>query len=325
MKRKSFILIFLVLLIFNSCAQNAGQTDRPPKMPRGYLNETHLKVAYALGFLDLIDTKPTVPEDIDVFKDIVYKQVDTTSLKLDIYKLKNIKTPAPVLIFIHGGGWSKGQRSDYLPYLIDFANKGYITVTVSYRLSGTAHFPAAVEDVKCAVRWIKAHAACYDINPDKVALIGGSAGGHLAMMVGYSGENAFSRDCADTVSAKVQVVVDLYGPVDLTTEYAQNRHECLSFLGKTYREDPDLYAAASPRFHITPGDPPTLIFHGTIDNLVPVSQADSLHKWLDMAGVPNRFYKLKGWPHTMDAAVKVNAFCRYYMDRFFNQYLQPVK
>lgn len=324
MKKIPFIFIFFVLLSFNCCAQT-GKTDHPPKMPHGYRNETRLKVAYALGFLKLVDTNPTIPDNIEIFKNIVYKQVDTISLKLDIYKPKELKTPAPVLIFIHGGSWSKGKRSDYLPYLIDYALKGYVTVTVSYRLSGVAHFPAAVEDVKCAVRWIKAHAAGYNINPEKVALIGGSAGGHLAMMVAYSNENEFTKACPDTRSAQVQAVVNFYGPTDLTTEYARNRHECLSFLGKTYREAPEMYAAASPSTYISPDDPPTLIFQGTIDSLVPVSQSDSLHAWLDNAGVANEYYRLKGWPHTMDLAKKVNEYCRYHMDAFFNKYLQIIK
>lgn len=317
---KKFLLTFFILsqLIICGCAQN---DEHPMKAPRGYRNEVFLKVAYALGFLDLVETKPTVPEDIEVFKDIVYKQVDSVSLKLDVYKLKNLKTATPVLIFIHGGSWSKGNKSDYLPYLIDYANKGYVTVTISYRLSGIAPFPAAVQDVKCAVLWIRAHSKEYMINPDKIAVIGGSAGGHLAMMLAYSDEKEFTDKCPDTSYSKIQAVVNIYGPTDMTTEYARNRGECLYFLGKSYQEAPDLYQAASPRTYISSDDPPTLIFHGTIDSLVPVSQSDSLHKWLDHAGVPNEYHKLKGWPHTMDLSKKVNDYCQFYMDAFFKKYL----
>ena len=311
MNRTLFSLIIFSQFILYSCAQECNNDGLPPKAPRGYGNETFLKVAYALGFIDLVETKPAVPESIEVVKDIVYNEVDSISLKLDIYKLKNLKAATPVLIFIHGGGWSKGNKSDYLPYLIDYAKKGYVTVTVSYRLSGVAPFPAAVQDVKCAVQWIRAHSEEYMINPDKIAVIGGSAGGHLAMMLAYS----------DTSYSKVQAVVSIYGPTDLTTEYARNRGECLQFLGKSYQDSPDLYLAASPRTYISRDDPPTLIFHGTIDSLVPVSQSDSLHKWLDLAGVPNEYHKLKGWPHTMDLSKNVNDYCQYYMDAFFKKYL----
>lgn len=307
--------ILMLLMLHQACSQEAPEAheaEQALKAPRGFKSEGMLKAAYALRILKLIETEPAVPENIEVQKDIVYKQVDSISLQLDIYKQKNLSEAAPVLIFIHGGGWSKGKRSDYLPYLLDYAQKGYVTVTVSYRLSGVAHFPAAVQDVQAAVQWIREHSAAYMINPEKMALIGGSAGGHLAMMVGY-GE--------DDTDRKVQAVVNLYGPTDLTTEYARNRGESLNFLGESYQERPDLYEAASPRTYISPDDPPTLIFHGTIDSLVPVSQSDSLHQWLDHAGVPNEYHRLKGWPHTMDLSTKVNNYCQYYMDAFLQLYL----
>ncbi len=320
MNKILFSLTIFVQFLLYGCAQE-GIAEGPPEAPGGYRNETFLKIAYAIGFIELVETEPAIPENIEVFNDIVYKQVDSISLKLDIYKLKNLKTSAPVLIFIHGGGWSKGNKADYLPYLIDFAEKGYVTVTVSYRLSRVAHFPSAVQDIKCAVQWIKKNAGKYFINPEEVAVIGGSAGGHLAMMLAYSDDNEFTNECPDSISCRVQAVVNIYGPTDLTTEYARNRGECLQFLGKTYQEDPDIYRAASPRAYISANDPPTLIFHGTIDSLVPVSQSDSLHKWLDQAGVVNEYHRLKGWPHTMDLSVKVNNYCQFYMDAFFKKYL----
>ena len=304
--------VFLVLMLLLACTQEPPPGEEAMKTPRGYRSENLIKVAYALRLLKLIETEPAVPENIEVQKDIIYKQVDSTSLQLDIYKLKNLSEAAPVLIFIHGGGWSKGKRSDYLPYLLDYAQKGYVTVTVSYRLSGVAHFPAAVQDVQAAVQWVRENSAAHMINPEKIALIGGSAGGHLAMMVGYADEKP---------GEKVQAVVNLYGPTDLSTEYARNRGECLNFLGESYQERPNLYQAASPRSYISSDDPPTLIFHGTIDSLVPVSQSDSLHQWLDRIGVPNEYHRLKGWPHTMDLSTKVNNYCQYYMDAFFKRYL----
>jgi acetyl esterase/lipase len=310
MKRVLFTGNFLLQFILCGCGQ-ADPGEQPPKAPRGYGNETILKIAFGLGWIDLVETQPPVPESIEAVREVVYKQVDSISLKLDVYKPKGLTEERPVLVFIHGGGWSHGDKSDYLPYLIDYAEKGYVTVTVSYRLSGVAKFPAAVRDVQSAVQWIREHSGEYMINPEKIALIGGSAGGHLALMVAYS----------DSSQRRVQAVVNIYGPTDLTTEYARNRGECLTFLGKSYAEAPDLYRLASPRTHLSPDDPPTLIFHGTIDALVPVSQSDSLHQWLDRAGVPNEYHRLRGWPHTMDLSRKVNDYCQYYMDAFFRKYL----
>ena len=320
--KRFLIVLFLTSQIFlNACTQEKAGDTNAPKAPRGYINETFLKAAYALGFLDLIETKPAIPENIKEFKDITYKQIDSIDLKLDIYRQKSLTKAVPVLIFIHGGGWSKGKRSDYLPYLIDFAQKGYVTVTVSYRLSGVAHFPAALEDVKCAVRWIRKNAFTYGIDPDRIAVIGGSAGGHLALMLAYTNDLEFSDECPDSVGSRVNAVVDIYGPVDLATPYAQKRPESTSFLGRSYNEDPAIFKEASPRFYICPDNPPTLIFHGTIDSLVPVSQSDSLHLWLDKTGVPNEYHRLKGWPHTMDISKKVNNYCQYYMNAFFEKYL----
>jgi len=304
--------VLLLLMLLQACSQEVHKGEGPLKAPRGFRSEGLLKAAYALRLLKLIDTEPVVPDSIELRKDIVYKQVDSTSLQLDIYKLKSLNEAAPVLIFIHGGSWAKGKRSDYLPYLLDYAQKGYVCVTVSYRLAGAAHYPAAVQDVQAAVQWIREHSGEHMINPEKIALIGGSAGGHLAMMVGYEDE---------AKNPKVQAIVNLYGPSDLTTEYARNRDECLNFLGYSYQERPDLYRHASPRTHITGDDPPTLIFHGSIDSLVPVSQSDSLHRWLDRVGIPNEYHRLKGWPHTMDLSTKVNNYCQYYMDAFFKLYL----
>lgn len=322
MKIKPFVLILLFLCIFlYSCAQRSGKND-PPKPPHGYMNETFLKVAYAIGLLDLIDTDPDVPGSIGMYKNITYKTLDSLQLQLDIYKRKGLGRNAPVLVFIHGGAWVKGKRQDYLPYLIDFAEKGYITVTVSYRLSSVSPFPAAVEDVKCAIRWIRNHARKYGMDPARIGVVGGSAGGHLAMMLGYTDDDQFTQECPDSVSSRVNAIVDFYGPVDLTTPYATSTKSVIQFLGDTYENNPGLYIEASPKSYISSDDPPTLIFQGTIDSLVPYSQSDSLAIWLSQAGVAHQYHKLKGWPHTMDLAKKVNEYCQYYMDRFFEKYLR---
>lgn len=292
------------------------------KAPSGYMNETLLKISYGLGMIDLIETKPSVPDELMEIKDIEYKKVDTTSLRLDIYKLKTLQTPQPLLIFVHGGSWRGGERSDYLPYLIDYAKKGYVVATISYRLAKQAKFPAAVQDINCAVKWLRVHATEYGYDPERMALIGGSAGGHLSLLIGYGGKEAFfNADCDTITSGNVKVIVDLYGPVDLTTPYARGRNEVSGFIGDTYANKPEEYLIASPKYYISPDDPPTLIFQGTIDSLVPVSQSDSLDIWLEKAGVPHEYHRLKGWPHTMDLSVKVNAYCQYYIDEFLKKYL----
>jgi acetyl esterase/lipase len=313
----------LLLLTGFACEVNK---EGPPEAPHGYPTITLLKVAHFIGLVDLVDTNPSVPSSLHAYKDLVYKTVGKDTLRLDIYQPKNLDGPRPVLIFIHGGGWRKGKKEDYLLYLISFAQKGYVTASISYRLLPDALYPAAVEDVKCAVRWIRSHARDYHIDPDKIAVIGGSAGGHLAMMIGYSSDvPALDGQCpADSVSSRVQAVVDLYGPVDLTTEYARTHKTTLSFFGQPYDVIPQLYKQGSPTTYISADDPPTLIFHGSIDELVPVSQSDSLKKRLDRVGVPNEYHRLTWWPHTMDLAKPVNDYCQYYMTAFFKKYVPIV-
>ncbi len=321
MRKTILTLIFIAIVSLLSCSSKFNK-DGSLKPPSGYPNEFLLKAAYFIGLVDLKETEPPIPNDIVEYKDIVYKETSSRALKLDIYRLKDLKRSAPLLVFIHGGGWRKGDKHDYLAYLLDYAQKGYITATVAYRFSQEAHFPGALLDVKCAVRWLRRHATQYMINAEKIAVIGGSAGGHLALMVGYTSDiPEFDAECDDSVSSRVQAVVDFYGPFDLTTEFAIKQKSPQQFLGKTFEEDPQIYIKASPKTYITADDPPTLIFQGTIDALVPYSQSDSLKVWLDRAGVPAEYHKLKGWPHTMDLVRKVNDYCQYYMDRFFKRYL----
>ncbi len=181
-----------------------------------------------------------------------------------------------------------------------------------------------MEDAKCAVRWLRANAAKYNVDPDKIAVIGGSAGGHLAMMVGYSSNDPGldGNGGNSKVSSRVQVVVDFYGPYDLTTQFAQNAGAVKKFLGnKSYPEAKELYERASPAKYLTAQAPPTLILHGTIDDVVPIGQSDALAEKLKALKVPFAYDRLEGWPHAMDAAESVNERCQYFMNHFFEKHL----
>jgi len=312
-------LVFLLILT-NSIV--VFSQEIAPKVPKGYFNKKTLKIAYFFGRLDLIERDFPLPEGIVEYKDIIYRTIDSTELKLDIYHSKNISKPAPLLIFIHGGGWRKGDKHDYLRYLVDFAQKGYITATIQYRFVDKVKMPGMILDVKSAVIWLKENASEYHIDHTKIAVIGGSAGGHLAMMIAYSSDEPdFNSDKDSLFSSRVQAVVDLYGPADLTTEYAREHATIRSAFNKTYQEDSTIYDKASPISYISKDDPPTLIFHGTLDDLVPVKQSDWLEEKLKEKGVPVEYHRLKGWPHTMDASVKVNKYSQYYMNRFFEKYI----
>jgi len=324
MKNRIFIVSVMVLMALSCGVELAGEDPEPP---RGYLNNTFLKWALMLGLVELVDTKPDIPEHIEVFGDIGFKETEERVLFLDIYRKKNILGPAPLIIFIHGGSWTGGDKIDYLIYLLSYAEKGYITASLSYRFAQEAKFPAALEDVICGVEWLKANGAEYGIDSSNVALVGGSAGGHLALMAAYTiGGPYGSGGCSSNgASPRVNAVVNFYGPTDLTTEYAISRDETKYFLGIEYKNDPDRFLMASPVHFVTPDDPPTMTFIGTLDELVPVYQTDVLNETLTAADVPHNYHRLKGWPHTMDATVPVNEYAQYHMDKFFTEHLRKVK
>jgi len=292
------------------------------EMPDGYVSNFTLKMAYFFGTIDLIEKDFPIPNDIKEYKNIIYKTIDSTNLKLDIYYSNNISKLNPLLIFIHGGAWKKGDKHDYLRYLVDFVKEGYVTATIQYRFSDKVKFPAQLYDVNAAIIWLKKNAEKYHIDKNKVALIGGSAGGHLAMMAAYSSDSEEFNNVDDSIySSNVQAIVDIYGPYDLTTKYAREQSSVVNLIGKKYRDAPKLFMEASPKTYITKDDPPTLIFQGTIDELVPVSQSDSLANHLERIGVKVEYHRLDGWPHTMDLAVEVNDYLQFYMLKFFKKHL----
>ena len=293
----------------------------PEKPPYGYHFMAPAYLALWTGLEHLADLEPDIPEDIEEIKNIEYKNVNGKSLQLDIYRPEAIHAKPPLLVFIHGGAWKSGKRSDYLVYLISFARKGYITATVSYRLLDENPYPACAEDIRDAVKWFFNNSGEYGYDPGRIAVIGGSAGAHLAMLAAYGWGGT---DIADTTMTdnRIRAVVDIYGPADLTTEYARNHPLVTSFLARLYDESPELFLEASPVNYLDKNDPPTLILHGTSDRLVPVSQSDDLKARLDSLGVPCTLYRLPGWPHTMDIVERVNKFCQDRMEEFFKEYLK---
>ncbi|MGC9326833.1 MAG: alpha/beta hydrolase fold domain-containing protein [Candidatus Hinthialibacter sp.] len=315
----------LVFAVYGVDIHGEENTQSIPPLPKGYANETLLKAAILLKQIELIDPKNVpIPDTVVEEVNIEYGKAGDKSLQLDLYRPKEFEKPAPGLIFIHGGAWKSGKRQDMKFYAVHFAQKGYVCATVSYRLMKEALFPAAVQDVKCAVRWMRANAGKYYIDPERIAVSGNSAGGHLAMMIGYSsdvpeleGEGGYAG-----VSSRVQAVINFYGPVDLTTDFAKKQDGVVNFLGATYEENPQQFVFASPLSHLTKDDPPTLIFHGTIDSTVPIGQADALEQKLQSLGIDYVYDKFVGWPHAMDLAKVVNDRCRYQMIQFLKKHLQ---
>lgn len=301
-------------------------TEAPP-LPENIEKEADLYNAAAQGQITILNLSDpiTVPDTVIETTDIEYGRVDDRPLLLDLYRPREQSAPLPAIIFIHGGGWASGNKSDYKYYTVRFAQMGFVAATISYRFVDEAPFPACIEDAKCAVRWMRAHAEEYGIRPDAIAAAGGSAGGHLAMMLGYS------SDCAELegkggyedFSSAVQAVVNLYGPTDLSpVEFHHHPTLTAFFGGKSFEDAPESYLLASPMHHLDKTDPPTLVIHGTDDTVVPVSQADLLVAKLKDLGIFCDYLRLTGYPHTLDIILEANQFVRWHMYQFLKDHLK---
>ena len=247
-----------------------------------------------------------LPSGTKVLRDVAYVTDGHERQRLDLYLPEDGKKPMPLLIWIHGGGWQSGSKAG-CPFLRQgYLQKGYAVASLDYRLTGDAPFPAQIEDCKAAIRWLRAHAGEYGINPDAFGVGGSSAGGHLVALVGTAGEvKAFDVGENLDQSSAVQAVYDLFGPTDLiqfgqTPGYESHARADSpegKLLGGAPAERVKQATRANPITHITPDDPPYFIVHGDADPTVPIQQSELLHAALVKAGIPSRFTTIKGGGH----------------------------
>ncbi len=219
-----------------------------------------------------------VPDSVVFEKNIEYSNPDDQHLQLNMARPKAGSGPFPAVICIHGGGFRAGTRDGFDGLCIQLAERGYVAVTVSYRLAPKYQFPAAVYDVKAAVRWMRANAAKHNIDPKRIGTTGGSAGGHLAQFLGVTSDvQEFEGDGGNAdQSSSVNCVVNFYGPSDFTKSYdaSVDAAEVLPlFLGGNLQQQRHRHIQASPLYWITPNAAPTLCIHGTKDNYVAHEQA----------------------------------------------------
>lgn len=218
--------------------------------------------------------------------DLVYASPDGHEVVLDLDLPDEIKEPVPLVIMIHGGGWSSGSRTSFTaPELVE---EGFAVATIDYRLSPQFQFPAHIQDVKAAIRFLRSRAAQYHINPDRIGLWGSSAGGHLAVLSALSSKAA-GWDVGDNlgVSSDVQAVVDWYGPT--TFQGLENAPDSSkNTVRQAFGNDSLIWRQASPLFLVHKGAPPFLIMHGLQDKLVPFSQSQLLYDSLRQAEVSAR-------------------------------------
>jgi acetyl esterase/lipase len=257
---------------------------------------------------------------------VEYAHPGGEQLKLNLARPKSGDGPFPAVLCIHGGGFRAGNRESYDALCKKLAAHGYVAATVTYRLAPKHPFPAAVHDVKAAVRWLRANAAKYNIDPARIGVTGGSAGGHLAQFLAVTpGVAQFEGDLgnADQLSA-VACVVNYYGPSDLTKSYGKSvdAAEVLPlFLGGNLEHARHRHILASPLYWVTPEAAPTLCIHGTQDKYVAHEQAEWIVERLKAADVEAELLTLEGAGHGFKGADQEKAEAA--MFAFFDRHLKP--
>ena len=271
MKTKIFALI---LLLFSAVFVHAQAT-----------NETLLRIA------DRYWMQP----------DVVYASANNTPLKLDVWYPRDNSTPTPTLVYIHGGGWVFGSKEGSVYQLLPFLEKGWRVVNVEYRMASNSLAPAAVEDTRCALRWVVRNAKQYNFDKSKIVLTGHSAGGHLSLITGMLPKGTeLDNRCYGDEDLKVAAVLNWYGITDVNDliQGANLKNYAVMWMGGQPNAA-EIARKVSPLSYIRADLPPILTIHGDKDDVVPYSHATRLHAELDKVKVPNRLYTVKNGGHGM--------------------------
>jgi acetyl esterase/lipase len=267
----------------------------------------NVSILYVILWTALTTAQPTAVADdeIRVLRNVVFARVGEHELQLDLHH-PAVATRPPLIVWVHGGAWRSGSKAD-MP-LKGIVGRGYAVASVDYRLSPVATFPAQIHDIKSAIRYLRANAERLEIDANRIAIAGSSAGGHLAALVGVTSGHAELEgtvgDCLDQ-SSDVQAILDYYGPTNLTTILQQSTPHGLGvrvpalqlFLGGQPDDKPELAKLTSPVFHVDAADPPLLLLHGDQDPQVPINQAHELHGRYRELNLPVQFDIVHGAGH----------------------------
>ena len=274
-------------------------------------------------------------DDITIVYNIPYRTGASKAWRLDLaMKRDTAGKPRPGIVVIHGGGWIEGGRSSFttrqhgVPGNIeDFAALGFVAVTIDYRMSGEAPFPAAVEDCKCAVRWLRAHAKEHNLDPNHIGVWGNSAGGHLALMLGMTGKELDGDGPFPEQSSAVQAVMSDSGPIDMIYQYEHSSIKTVAgkFMGGPPEGDRvSLYKKASPSQYIRKETPPLLLIYGVPDRQVPVETADRFVLELGKAGAEDvSYHRLAYVDHCPFSLIRVESLQPIVNDFFLRTLMHP--
>jgi acetyl esterase/lipase/quercetin dioxygenase-like cupin family protein len=280
--------------------RNVGETELRylviKKYELNFVGDTSFTITSAwLGirkdFPNAVPVEVRLPEGVGAEENLVYSSRSGRNLHCDLFRpVSRGEAPLPAVLLLHGGGWRSGDKSQAVPMAQFLAGRGYVAVAMEYRLSGEARFPAAVLDVRGAIRWLRAHAGETGIDPDRIALVGSSAGGTLAALVAATGGTGEFEESGVTrgTSTRVQALVVVDGVVDMTDSAESgkdtdpaNPSAGARWFGATFKENPAIWRKGSPLVHVTPEMPPVLFINSSIERF--------------HAGRDRMAEKLRGW------------------------------
>ena len=276
-------------------------------------------------------------DDIIVVGNIPYREGTSKHWRLDLAMQKDLTgKPRPGIVVVHGGGWLEGDKSSFVfkdrsspANIVDFAKLGFVAVTINYRLSTEAPFPAAVEDCKCAVRWLRAHAKEYNLDAEHIGAWGNSAGGHLALLLAMVGKEAGLEGDGpyQDQSSLVQAAISDSGPIDMIY---QSRDSAISEVVKRFLgglpegERLAAYKKSSPNSYIKADVPPLLLIYGVADNQIPIVTADEFVLALGKAGAADvTYYRLAYVDHCPHSLVAIPEMQKVVDDFFVRTLLHP--
>ncbi len=299
MNRFIFCMLMVNITVFCSgCLNHPSTNSYTPENTFHKLVEHYPYISIA---------KPDFSSAVIEIKDINYVRYGDRELKLDLYlPALNIGAKRPAVLFIHGGGWRSGYRTNFTPFAVAMAKRGYAAATISYRLSEEALYPAAIHDAKAAVRWLRLNAEKYKIDADKIAVAGGSAGGQIASLVGVTaGLDKFDHQAAKSqISSDVQAIVNIDGLSDFTSAAARfyeddprkNPSAAGAWFGGRYNEKTEVWNEASPIFYVSENTPPMLFLLSSQERFS-LGYAEMVAR-LTEKGIAHQVTKLPHTPHS---------------------------
>lgn len=310
--KKNFLCVFLLLITF--CLMSCTKITEVTDPNNTYTPETtYQKLISDYPFISVASRQ--VPQSVTEIKNISYVRYGNRVLQLDLYLPKSIQQPTnihqkiPAIIFVHGGGWRAGYRTNFTAFAIAMAERGFAAATISYRLSPEAKYPAAIQDAKAAVRWLRQQATKYRINPDQIAIAGGSAGGQIASLAGVTdGIQKFDPTIKPSQlkksSSRVQAIINIDGLSDFTSPAAllheddpsKNPSAAGAWFGGRYNEKPDLWREASPLFYVNQNTPPILFLISNQERFS-LGYKDMINQ-MEPLNIPYQVVKIPNSPHS---------------------------